>query len=437
VRILLVNLPPDVRETMFPLELASAGAALKLSGHDISGFDLGLDRRASLASAAAACDVLVCMPDSDTWPLFSRLLAQLEPDARRLVVVGGTHATLFPDEVLRDEMVDLVIPGEPEEVIGRAVEAWHHRQPATVPGAVWQERWTGQGFVSAGDYLRIERLDEIAPPDRDVFPIDAYKGMATRRTHYTQIVAGRGTDRTRIFSPLASALPGGRKVRSPRKVVDEMADLVERFGIGEFHLEDDGLLEQPDYVADLCEEICRRVPQVVWQCPGNNHPDDVSGEMLARMAAAGCYRVCLALHDMDPAAMESLDWSWDVARLEPLCRRAQQEGVQLGGYFTFGLPGQSAEQMRAAAAWAADSGLTWAQFTPLRLMPGSELWQRRERLAARIPPQRTIRRAVRRAYWKFYLGKRRWRAVLGELNRRNAGQLLRRAYDKMVRGRPY
>ena len=56
MRILLVNLPRDARETMFPLELASAAAVLKLQGYQVTGLDLGVKRRTSLPRFYGLCE---------------------------------------------------------------------------------------------------------------------------------------------------------------------------------------------------------------------------------------------------------------------------------------------------------------------------------------------------------------------------------------------
>jgi len=437
VRVLLVNLPRDPRELMFPLELASLGAVLKSQGHRPEGFDFALRRATAWPAVARRCDLLVWMPIPAVWPRVRRLLGELPADDRRMVVLAGPQATLFPQEVLATPAVDAVILGEAEQVIARAIHAWRDRVAADIPGVAWRDSRLEPGPGDVAPAERIERLDELPPADRTVFGIDDYTGMATRRLRYTQIVAGRGSGRDCNHSARSRLLGGGRRARSVQNVLDEMAALRERFGIDEFHFEDDALFEDRRYVAELCRAIRRELPGVVWQCPSGNHPNDVPIDLLAELAAAGCYRIYIEPHSPRPAAMELLDWSWDPQRIGPLANRAGQVGIELGGYFTLGLPDESCRQMEQTVDFAVASGLRWAQFTPFRFVPGSELWRRRDELAPRLPDETAVRRAVRRAYRRFYGSPRRCWGVLRNINHRNAAQILRRAYDKLILGRPF
>lgn len=436
MRILLVNLPGDPRETMFPWELGSLAAVLKAEGHDVTGFDFGVHRNRRWPAVADAFDVVLWMPASPAWNRVRELLRKLDPRRRRLVIVGGPHATLFPEEVLAEPAVDLVILGEGERVVGEAIRAWRSGDPASIPGAVWQKRWTQRGFLSNRSRRRIDQLGELPPPDRAVFTIDAYGGMATRRARYTQLVAGRGSDRTDAHCPLARLLPGGRRTRPVQHVVEEMTMLRDRFAVGEYHFEDDGLLEDSHYVTDLCRLIRKELPGAIWQCPNGNHPDDLHVGMLEELAAAGCYRIYLQLHGPHPEAMRLLKRPWDPARIGPLTGEARRVGIELGGYFTLGLPDESPSRMQQTVRFAVDSGLRWAQFTRFDVVPGSQLDELRDELRQRLPAAPRVRRIIRQAYWRFYGSQGRWRLVLHNLNRRNAVPMLRRAVDKLLCGQP-
>lgn len=436
VRILLVNLPHDRRETMFPLELAGIAAVLKTQGHEVDGFDFGADRGGSWPAVADSYDVILFTATSSTYNRVRDLVRELGPTERRLTIVGGPYATLYPDEVLAEPAVDAVILGEGERVAGGVIRSWQQNEPESLSGAVWQKRWTDRGLLSNRDPRRIDQLGQLPLCDRTVFAIEDYTGMATRRARYTQIVATRGSDHADAQSPLGRLLPGGRRTRPVEHVVEEMTILRDRFGISELHFEDDGLFEDPDYVMDLCRLIRSELPGVAWQCPNGNRPGDLHAEMLEELAAAGCYRIYLQLDSPDAEAMRLLKRCWDPAVIGPLTEEAHRVGIELGGYFTLGLPGESPSQMQATVRFAVDSGLAWAQFTPFGFAAGSELYGLREDLSPRLPPEPLVRRIIRKAYWRFYGSRGRWRVVLRNLNRRNAVQLLWRAYGKLVHGRP-
>lgn len=439
VRILLVQPPCDPRERAFPLGLASVASALAAQRHEVCGLDLGAPGHAPWPAAADGFDVIGITAMSSQWPGVRQLVQSLSVDDRRLVLVGGPHATLFPDEVLAEPIVDAAIEGEGDRTAAAAIDTWQshcgeaNRDAPLKPtaGVVWQQRWIDRGFSSDRHPARIEEIDRLSPPDRSLFPLDAFTGMATRRRRYTQIVASRGCRRACAHCPASRLLPGGRRVRPVEQVVAEMRMLRDRFGIDEFHFEDDSLFEDPSYVVSLAGRIREALPHVAWQCPNGCHPADLHCDMLAPLAEAGCYRIYLGLHSTSAAAMQLLQRTWEPASIEPLAQEARRVGLELGGYFTLGLPDQSESDMQATVGFAVESGLEWAQFSPFRFIPGSALFDRREALCGHLPPDRVVQRIIRGAYWRFYASRGRWRSALGNLNSRNALQVLRRIGAKL------
>ena len=114
VRILLVNLPHDRRETQFPLELAGIAGVLKTQGHEFDGFDFGTRPSGSWPAVADSYDVVLSSAASSTWSRVRDALQKLDRSRRRLTMVVGAYTTLYPDEVLAEPAVDVVILGEAE-----------------------------------------------------------------------------------------------------------------------------------------------------------------------------------------------------------------------------------------------------------------------------------------------------------------------------------
>ncbi len=437
MRVLLVNLPPEPSETMFPCELATLATALKDEGHHVEGLDLGVRGTSCWPKAAEGYDAILWPIESAAWVGTRDLFDRFSHDDPRLLVAMGPHATLFPDEVLGQQAVDAVILGEAERAALGALRAWPDADLTPTPGVVWQQRWREHGFFCDRDFERIEQLGLLPTRDLDIFNVDDYRGMATRRPRYTQILAGRGSDRPDAHRPIERLLPGGRRTRPVEQVVEEMAALNDRFGVDEFHFEDFGLFEDRVYIIELCRAISTTLPDVVWQVPPGCHPEDLPFDLLEELVTAGCYRVYLQLDSTSPDAMRLFGRDWDPSKIERLATEARHIGLELGGYFTLGVPGESEAGMRETVRFAAESRLTWAQFTPFRFKAGSQLDDRRSELASSIPPQSLVQQIIRSAYWRFYGTQDRWRIALGNLNRRNSLAILQRTFRKMVQGRPF
>jgi radical SAM superfamily enzyme YgiQ (UPF0313 family) len=122
----------------------------------------------------------------------------------------------------------------------------------------------------------------------------------------------------------------------------------------------------------------------------------------------------------DPRVLERSGKGYDLARVEAAVARMKRLGFRVHACFTFGLPGETEESIRATVAWACRAGPTTAQFSTAVPYPGTAFhsWLRREGhllphdwsdLGRAAPvfeypglPRDRLAAAVPRAYRRFY-----------------------------------
>ncbi len=154
-----------------------------------------------------------------------------------VVVAGGPHPTLMPEEVLRNQNVDHVVRGEGElSFVDLLNELEKGRHPPR----------DMQGLQPD--------LDSIPFIDRELFkceevPIDGFLPRP-----FVTLIAGRGCIYNCSFCQPAERILFGRKVRrrSPANVVRELENLRGRYNFSSFMLHDDCLTEDEDWVLEFC-----------------------------------------------------------------------------------------------------------------------------------------------------------------------------------------
>jgi radical SAM superfamily enzyme YgiQ (UPF0313 family) len=73
-----------------------------------------------------------------------------------------------------------------------------------------------------------------------------------------------------------------------------MEECIERWGIEEFHFEDDNMTIHRERLIAICDEIIERGLGIRWQTPNGIRASRTDREMLAKMKQSGCMHITLA-----------------------------------------------------------------------------------------------------------------------------------------------
>ena len=140
-----------------PLGLAYLAAVLERAGHQVAVFDFGLSPDSELAEdvrqvSAYAPDLVGMTAMTNTWYSAAALAQALKAALACPIVVGGPHATVFPERVAQEPAIDYVVVGEGEETLLELVTLLERSEMAPSAEAVGAVR--GLCFVRAGALVK-------------------------------------------------------------------------------------------------------------------------------------------------------------------------------------------------------------------------------------------------------------------------------------------
>ncbi|MEL7207418.1 MAG: radical SAM protein, partial [Actinomycetota bacterium] len=340
---------------------------------------------------------------SFAYPAVEVLCRRLRRDLPRTpIVLGGHHPSAQWREILASlPEVSFVARGEEgeETLLGlvRHLEAevglgeltgLAHRGPDGTP----VEAGATKRLVNLEQRVRLvaprpgapARPEPAAPfPARHLLPMENYikaqEGHGPSTGRWTSILSSRGC-------PYACTFCSSRRTkwvaRSAADVVPEMEHCIERWGIEEFHFEDDNMTIDQDRLVDICDEIIDRRLDVRWQTPNGIRASRTSRTMLEKMQRSGCTHVTLAPESGSERVLTDIvekgrDFSLD--QLEACGRDAHDVGLKVAAYFIIGLPGETVEDIEATIAYArrlARAGVDEVAFGLFVPLPGTPLWDR-------------------------------------------------------------
>ncbi|GFK95203.1 2-hydroxyethylphosphonate methyltransferase [Fundidesulfovibrio magnetotacticus] len=362
----------------FPFWLAYASALLK---RDTKAHVRGLDGVVlDLTSEELFSEIVARKPGLLVVELTSltleedlSFLARIKAATGCAVVVCGNYATVtHRDLAARAEAVDYVARGEYEMTVRDLVNALVDGADLSgVAGLTWRK--DGEVAENPARPLLAD-LDELPFPDRDDFPATIYPDF-TLYSPCINILSSRGCPCGCVYCQERHVMYASPKyrVRSGRKVAEEMAWCVERFGARQFYFDDQSFVVNKKHVLDVCREIKALGLTTPWTVMGDAM--FVDREMLEAMAGAGCIGMKFGVESADASILKAIGKPLDLAKAKQVAKWCKELGIRTHATFCMGLPGETEETIRKSMAYMEELEVDTAQVSKAVPYPGTPMYE--------------------------------------------------------------
>ena len=361
MNVLLMNPPVDAevpaKSTL--LGLGYLASALREEGHEVKILDFCLsDTIFAYRYQPDAIGVSLMFTQYKKSSLnFLRHLRRVFPTTQ--IVVGGAHASTYPEECM--EFADCVVVGEGEEEICDIVE---------------NER---TGIIRAD---RIEDLDSISFPAWDLM-LDDVKHMNElsknspfhMRKPIAHIITSRGCPNNCTFC--AVKVSWGRKwvARSPQNVVDEI-EMLTNSGFREIHFNDDNCSISKERMYQICHELLERKIKVKIACPTGIHIGTLEKSLLKLMKKAGFYRLCFGIETGNQDMQKTIKKNLNLDKARQVIKDANDLGFWTAATFITGFPNETEKQLQDTYEFAKTCGIDFPIFYKLQIQPKTEMYEK-------------------------------------------------------------
>ena len=392
--VLLVNPPYERRHgsgRVQPLGLAYIAAALEQVGasvavldlaNELDSYRLGDDEAAidSLGTElAGSCPQLIGFGPLVTANLRStKALADFARRAGAGTLVAGGPLCAAPgiEDVVGNYLdIDAYIAGDGEAPI---VRFWQVLQDggdfAGIPGLGLRGRPPPTPFRQAD-------LSALPHPARRLLAVDSR--LSVRRSVTGRLAApaflSRGCPFACTFcaAPLAS---GQRVRRFPVKWIRTELDVCADLGYQELVFYDDCLFVKSPAMERSIQEFADAIASSRWS--GTYQLElrcdavvGMSDDAIGALRDTGCRQINMGIEKGHAAGMGRLRKKLEPSIATEACHRLACHGVRSAGTFIIGGPGEdTAEDMRATVDYAIGLDLMFAQFNPMAIYPGTQLY---------------------------------------------------------------
>jgi radical SAM superfamily enzyme YgiQ (UPF0313 family) len=291
-----------------------------------------------------------------------------------LTVLGNIHATIFAEDILKKESLDVVVHGEGEYTMLELVKAVIKNSDfSNIKGISFKRDGC---IVNTPPRELLTELERLPYPAWHLFPIKQYGFLPFLdvRKPGLSILGSRGCPYRCTFCSLPNTGSNYRK-RQPQKIAEEFEYLIEHFPIKQVGFVDPVFPFVAEDGFKFCEELIRRKlnNRIVWTC--ETRVDKVNRALLKKMRQAGCRRILFGLESGVQELLDNIKKNYNLEDIRQGISYTRKEGIQAAGLFMIGLPGENKEMTQKTINFAKELDLDFAKFAITVPFPGSQLYE--------------------------------------------------------------
>ncbi len=293
-----------------------------------------------------------------------------------VVIAGGPHPTVYPEDVLNDNNIDFAVLGEGEITTKNLINAIEKNEDyRSISGIAYKD---GNKIVFTNPTPFIQDLDSIPFPAWDLIDIDEYPkyyrfvGAVGRRERYMPVFTSRGCPYRCIY---CHRIFGKRfRERSVDNVIDELDILANKYNIHDIEIIDDVFNLKIKRAESILNKIIGRKFNLRIAFINGLRSDILTYDLLKLMKKAGTYQISIAVETASPRLQKFIKKNLNLAKVKQSAIWAKELDIFTHGLFMLGFPTETKEELEMTIDYAVNTPFDIAQFVIVNPFKGTELY---------------------------------------------------------------
>jgi radical SAM superfamily enzyme YgiQ (UPF0313 family) len=227
----------------------------------------------------------------------------------------------------------------------------------------------------------IKDLDTIPFPAYHLMPMERYKAQEVfyalkypkNSPNKFSIITSRGCPFNCAFCASRAIWGPFVRYRSAENVIDEINLLKNKYKIKQLSFLDDAFTINKNRVKSICSSIIKEKFDITWTCI--TRVDVFSHEMCQELKNANCKMIIVGIESAVQKVLDFLKKEYTVEDAKRAVMLAYKMKMDVAGFFTIGIPGETKEMINKTIKLANTLPLAYAGFSILTPFPGTEIYK--------------------------------------------------------------
>lgn len=309
-----------------------------------------------------------------------------------LIMAGGIHANLFPEQTLLDLKPHVVGIGEGEDTIIELLEQKDNKKFYNINGVCFL---VGEKPFRTSPRVLSKNINNFSFPARHLLPQSDFimeDRMSNTNIKMTHIMPGRGCPFPCRFCASAQTRV---QYRSGADIKNELHHLIDNYGIEGFAIVGNDFIINKDNVKDICESI--KELDLSWATL--SRVDRVDSKTLKIMKNAGCYELEFGVETGSQKILDKMNKRIKIQQIKDGLKLSYEAGIKNKVFLIHGYPGESYETTMETIELLEEVG-QWIERTSLFRfvpLPGTYVYNN--------PGEYNIRGTINNSNWDGNWGK--------------------------------
>jgi anaerobic magnesium-protoporphyrin IX monomethyl ester cyclase len=271
----------------------------------------------------------------------SKIVRKCNPQTK--ICFGGWHPTLYPQETLAFDFVDLIVIGEGEWTFRDLVKIYEENKS---PSEEALSKIEGLGYKLADGHIIInspravvKNLDDLPLPAYDLVDTTKYSHLLACSGQAVNIMTSRGCPHRCVFCDLRRTM---YRYRAPVNILDEIRFWVER-GIKEFFIQDDNFTINRKKTIEFCRLLTDANLNIKYKI--SSRVDCIDDEICQYLKDSGCYRIYFGVESGSQKVLDYLEKGITIQQIKKAFQAAHTHDIDCCAYIMIGVPSETEEDI--------------------------------------------------------------------------------------------
>ena len=297
-----------------------------------------------------------------------------------VTVIGGAHATSYPDKIMLNHEIDFLFLGEAELSFPVFLKELTKAEPnwKSVRGLCYRD---DKGVLLKNEMdQRPEVMDDIRFPDYDAINLEGYlsggyRFLDTLHRRNAPIWLTRGCPYRCGFC--SAPLQNGKRVRthSIDYVLKWIKYLYFEKGIRVINIVDDNFTFHVDYAKEFCEAMIQlNLKDLNFGTPNGIRSERTDFALLKLMRQAGWRYLTVAPESGSPRTLKRMQKDLDLNAMKNKIREIRKAGIKVHAFFIIGYPDETPEDLQLTEEFICDSEFDMFFISNFQPLPGTPIY---------------------------------------------------------------
>jgi len=289
----------------------------------------------------------------------AELVAKIAKDVnpKIITVFGGPDPSVRFKSILENQYCDYCVVGDGEETFYEFIT--NFSSPSSlekIKGLAYKRN----GVVHYEPRTFSSNLDNIPFPAYDLVDVNKYlknkkfyRDRSEIHENSTTVITSRGCPNRCVFCSVRLHMGQKYRAHSPEYVLKLLRLCIDKYGISNFHFEDDNLSCDKKRFERILDLIIQEKLQIKWDTPNGVRIDSLDYNILKKMKKSGCSHLVLAVESgnqrvSDEVIHKRLDLEYAIE----IAKYCKQLKIPTNAFYVIGFPGEKINEMEDTVNFA-------------------------------------------------------------------------------------